>query len=1806
MLKKLILTNTLIKMNPLIDVAWLYMAKELYESKDAEFQSALESITEQIKNELNVSLQNGSLSLRSIERDLDEALSLIIPRPTSNGLDSNKRGMKFYKTTASAIRKDILNYINDKGYKTLEYSKFQERDYEPEDGVHSEETLIAIALQKSIGYLYNHIDEDNFITLSAITRMFDTKKKMLSKADKNISFNDFIKIFKAKRTVEVITALSIVSSGWELDSEALGKITKSLNIDNISIIKDVLKEAEIIDEYNRLLVNNAEEFLTVFEAKEKENKIDYYKLTGKKKISDNERNKTKKVILKELDNIWSKPRIKNKLGYGKSVIHLRALNEKLTLKDFELIVDMVKKEPLKYVNLLTIRSVSDKLLSLQQKEIIHQYKVRQEELLKGSNPDHSQNTKELEQLLKEKEEFAKKLVEILTPTLEDEKKFNIELFKGIKGLTVNTILDRYHSWQKHNGKTAGIGIQDRDFFLCVEYVEGSPLNVAGIPEKELFQFYHEFGILTTPPDILDKYWPHKEEQLKIDSEQTISLITRHQELQANRNKRAQAVMAENAIKKAHGTDKRSIIKKKFEAIRYRQMSKEYFDIFREVKKLSTFVESKTDTNDEYYKNIKTIADKLVKKNQRIKEKFKKEFGYEIPNGYLNRNQFSNEDRIEVNELLDELDAQIWKWDEIKDKHWDSASQKYKSDNIDTPVSFSEQEGINSDVLHKVLDLAKTSSWEGNKARHFNGFLAFEKHLKNLSSDDITDIGKASIQYIKEKESLKKDLETLLKKAKSPEHKKELKNHISELVKEIEVIKGTIANEYSVIFDSILSGNRESRGVEQIDKMLKDDRNALFEYINTISQDGEEPQNIILTVGNSGKEAMMSLWLGYLLLSQGHNVTLSAKSKPMNQFDCNILELKYVTHYFDGILKAKSERAKGLGDFAKKGQLHFAEIDNLEQIEKLSLTNSEGKPLQNKLAVLTGELWYSNIVGKSDLKKPPYNTLDNTALFSIHVHKTPSKPLAVLDKQVTTRTGDYVDRSITTGWKICQMFLPEAVELKKAEGDDNSEWEDGWRRFNMEFKPFTYDKDNNIISNQDFDLTKMLKDEKTKAKIVEQIVKECKSYVGVKELAKGLKPNKNGDGFIFQYWTPQKFVEITVNSKSINVELLMDYDEKNERVEREGGTPWDDVKSKIPNLINAVFWGIAKEQAEQKGLLLLTNDAKERLIKLNINTETINASELKSSNVISSEKEILDVTIPTMDLNQHLLSDFKGSLMVQIIKKKSNGEYIKELIPALRTEEGIKCRFTNLTDNMQIVDIIGISNDNKNKKLARFVDDSKIDDFVYQFSTDKNSKSEQKYELTPKELSLSAMQAEKVLIAPVDKYTTMENRVKWNTIHNDGDDHVAYTELIRLGCIWSKSHTYNPLYWEDPNYITAIPRMTISSHEGPLVFQLAGPHNLPIEQADDNIFPDHALLTDEEKNQRIANYFAKAAQLAEYMGASAIDINMGGPALANQKGGIYLAQENPELAYEIVRTINKAVKIPVCVKTRLFREKDGLPTVDINKTVEFIQNMTTAGAKWVAIHTRVWHEGTTSEGKARNKRNELRQVIQLVRDAKNSFSDEEIKILQIENILDERGYLNTSQFDQLLSNMQETNIIDKNWQPINNEEFKITNNPYSNKENVDMFNRLKALRTLIYANGEVYNMDDIEKAKEIGTDGVMIWAAMHKDPDAAQKMKKYYIDGTPFTSTITGTKEDLLKRLIQESYKCFDKCHGCPTCKPESIASNILKSRSNILSGDALKGLKKSIDIKTLENNISSILSLSGSNSGIYNIIIDENGVKKVK
>ena len=106
-----------------------------------------------------------------------------------------------------------------------------------------------------------------------------------------------------------------------------------------------------------------------------------------------------------------------------------------------------------------------------------------------------------------------------------------------------------------------------------------------------------------------------------------------------------------------------------------------------------------------------------------------------------------------------------------------------------------------------------------------------------------------------------------------------------------------------------------------------------------------------------------------------------------------------------------------------------------------------------------------------------------------------------------------------------------------------------------------------------------------------------------------------------------------------------------------------------------------------------------------------------------------------------------------------------------------------------------------------------------------------------------------------------------------------------------------------------------------------------------------------------DFLAEAAIMAVAEGADTVDINMGCPVnkITKNGGGSSLLRQ-PEIAEEIVRSVVKAIDVPVTVKTRIGWSDKEITILD------FAKRMEDAGAQMITVHGRTRAQGYNGAAK----------------------------------------------------------------------------------------------------------------------------------------------------------------------------------------------------------------------------------------------------
>ncbi|PZM83241.1 MAG: hypothetical protein DKM50_02895 [Candidatus Margulisiibacteriota bacterium] len=1674
------------------------------------YHDAMLNIMVRIERELVESEKRGSLSLEKTEESLDHAISEFI---TPNDIESQKP-LGCVLNNPSDARGEILASLIGNSFET---DNNNSGDFNPGPGKKGRSYLIATALQKSILYAEKNIKKNNEIIVSEITRIYlgGIEQKVASKA--GLSLESFKAIFRGKRKLEAMTGISVLNNGWFITLSDLKTFVNKIKSGNgPQEIFDKLKELGVIDNRGRFLFKDDPDLLQLLD-----------KAEAKDEISNENFKNELRIFFSDIKKL---PRYSNKLGYGKSIFYLRPLEDKISQEECRLLTRIIEKEPVKYVHLLGLTNKYEGKLA-EIKALKEEY-LLMVKLLKG--PVSAEDLSDIPEKIRHFTQFSQDKLEAKLEQLESELKAKVAdaniTFSDFESrqLTVENIIDNYYKWDRYIGRTAGIGIQDRDFFLCVERLDGNPFTVVGLPNELIFKFFKHFGVETSKFNIIQSYWPDKMELRKIYVEDTWSLICRIEK--EEKIKKYMADVESGIVHNISIGNYENVIKDNYKLIVCLQEMRKYWDI------LHLYTDFLKDTTElaaeegiDVNKTLKIIdtINELAGMFNQIKQEMNDDDNIER---LMNLNKLPNAWQIALNKLLSKLGNTIYDWNDNKAKYISLLDPAKLKDFED--LTSGDSICLTNDYVdyHRV---SHSQYWDdSNKFKIEQGLLNFRSFIdvvdKKLSLE-IKDLQEAISSVNKELSKLPQNspLDFAQKQVRDTLEKSKI-----ELEIEIKDLTNTVNNLYFQSFEAIALNNLESKisGVEQASGSVIDDRNALIKHLETVA--GKNTPNILLTMGNNGNESIQVLWNALLLLKKGCNVTLAAKSEPMMHNDCNILELNFVIPYFNSILRERFPEMKCLDYYLREKKLQIIEVDDKKDLgEKISSASSTGNKFD--IAFLIGELWYIDFVGADKLEEPPYNPFEDTVLFSIHAHKNRLKPLAIMNDNLfaVASRGDYIDENVTVGMSVYSMLLPR-VDCLGAKPDDPP----GWYNKKLEYQLYSGNSDISLV-----DFTKEYWD-----KIKTQLIKECRAQAGLPEVQiniDGPYEIEDGKQLMWRYFTPHKFVKAYVEKDRLIIDNFIEYDKS--RIARDKGTGWPYIADKISGLIKSVYLGeLFKNSSDSGNINLMTSEEKGKLDNLKL--QKIN---VEQPLIIENSTEVVQVSIPLIGAIKDSVSEYTqdGRIFVRIALERETemssyekekishswpktNDIVYEIVPALYNRESGMVDFSFFLPNdehiekvpisdilpdtqpvvilstqlkhyrtkrLQILEIIGLSNGN-DITLKEFTDEGwgfQLNRYDINGAVIDSGNEKMEIDRTQrKPLTVKDIITSKVVGAPIDLITTMEGRRFLNLVNSQ--PFVNYTELVREGGLFAVTHGYNPMYWEDSNYISGLPRMKLSSQDGPLVCQLAGPHNLPIE------IHDLGLFSEENNYQNVANTFAKAALLAVRNGAAAIDINMGSTALIPQGGGVLIAEEKPDMAVAIVKGIKDALvkegyDVPVCVKTRLLEKKEeGKIIYDHARSLAFYEKIIDAGAEWIAIHTRYRSDGQGSVSNqgakdARSKRKHLKAAINEIRTVKEEHFHNlpvEVKnviigMLQQKDIIDGSGLLQRARFDEInkLADLALTTIDQEYWQEI--------------------YDILKKRRTPILGNGQVTSVKDaLELVNDVGCDGVMIAMPMVSNPKLMGEIK----------------------------------------------------------------------------------------------------------
>lgn len=1502
------------------------------------------------------------LILRDLERDIEEHLdegSLAFPRTEDKLRRIWQKRLKLspivwredrpgpleivMNNRRSGPRTTLFDEMLGKGcVKTDDYAEYVAGDFKPTQlrwGREAQATeLMLTALQKSLKFLQqrqmNQEDngklergrDQNIIVISEITRMF-YKGMRLDKAKRDLPIGEFLMLFTEPDSegIEVITAVSIVNSGWflrEHDFAELARDIKDKGYDRIDAqkLQDYVCEHGITDPKYRLLYRAGEQerirekLLLELERDPIERGADF-KVVGP-------------IIAEKLCEVMERPLHDFRLGYGRTYLHLCDMNRRLSSEDWRLMVDMIESEPLRYSNLLDLPKTYGFDTLMNSTFSADERNDLQEALSKDKTP--SASAEALEKLEKKIRKSA------------------TELAVRKPDLTIEDILHSYHKAGKHKHKAAGLAVQERELFLSVDRVEGNPFTIVGLPVEVLFRLFHEFHVEMSIPDISREYWPDDAEQAKISEEDTMALIGRKEE---------KAHILSDIRQMSHQSppsDGLEHMRRQFDVIHRA----------RQVWALPELMDGCLKLYEVCYKIGSREKDmpKLHVSILRALNRIAGSLSHSSPQFLSLARQSVAEARIDyIGHLLNRSEDV-----ELGRRLPDDIGRLLDTGTDCLPLE--------ADPGYKSV--RQSLYWNENQPVIERGILEFRDYLQTLASR------KTQLLAFEQKDVGRTFAETA-------------------------------DNTLRDAFRLALAGNIEIEGkrTEHIGEYLVDDWEYFVRTIrNMESEHAQGDRNgltVFIALGNNGKETMAGLWQALIFLKKGWNVTIAAKSRPMMIYDCHVPSLYFVIPYFDHLVKQHLPASKVLSDYLGK-ELTLVGNDGKECVDDLKhlrryVKRKTGPVLDRKppppcpfdVFILTGERWYMELVGKDEFAIPPHNPWKGTVIYTLHAHKNRRKPLAIMNERIFSDRGGFVYQHVTTGWYVAQLFRPEIPD--RADG--------GWKS-HKEVYTLHGPPGSNLIE--------ILDDQEYKANIRRQICAECRAYAGLQEYTEKLTESPEqqevGKRKVLLYKSPHKFIRVEVEPLKLTVTVLLEYE--NGRIRRTGGTQWQKIKGKIPSLIRSIFTGLIYRGMIRDGqsvdpfaIMLLRDDSetKDPTAPKSEKTEKSEWETLKqtadnhkqelpvlpagSDKCISGSVRfdiMIGTDLPPPDRPSGNATDATAGMYyyARMTYSTDNREYVTRLLPAVYSDKAVRI-IGELPDGEELQFVIdGLARlDMRGEQPS--LETRPCDTYFYRTTPgDKDSFLEQGKVLRGrrKRITFEDICCAGVVLAPMDYITNRNVRVALNrTLHlteaGYGNQLIAHTELIRIGGLFLETHRYVSKYWDDPNFISGLPRMEVSSDEGPLIYQLAGPHNLPIESNADEVFP----RSGSGRREKIAGAFAAAALLAEYMGAAAIDINMGCCPLFGHGGGIRLAQEDHELAFAIVKAVGKVLggRLFVSAKTRLIQKREnGTTCVDEERSIDFYRKLKAAGVSWLTVHTRVQADGQgfLNDGKARVKRASLARII----------------------------------------------------------------------------------------------------------------------------------------------------------------------------------------------------------------------------------------
>ncbi|MFX1537233.1 MAG: tRNA-dihydrouridine synthase, partial [Promethearchaeota archaeon] len=1320
----------------------------------------------------------------------------------------------------------------------------------------------------------------------------------------------------------------------------------------------------------------------------------------------------------KLLEIMQKDPVSCKLGYGQSYMVLRPKRDPLTFAEKGLLLQIYYKKQGKY-NYPHLKGLVEKLE-------------------KSISEDPEKRSIVVQQILNSND--------LTNPKIQDSLKTLTER------ILVKDILDEYLkapptddiTEKRFLGRAGGLGVQDRDVFLCIKEIQGSPTNIIGLPIDVIFRIFRHFNIRVKNYQPEKKYWPSQLEQEKIFDLDTQLLHTQ--------NLRKDLISREiKKLEKQYDSSSED----NFEFIL--EFIKNSFQIMKKNYEIKAYDEVENHFKG-FFSKIKNIEKALSNEIDAIKESLKTQ----IPPRNENQRKLLRLEK--ANCIIEYTNDVVNK--ELKKLY--PPKPDISTQSVFSTRKFTRTLGkIINQFGNEIYEIPEIPIPERNRVefRPDGKYNLFDNELSlnlldNFDSDTkISTLERGLEHFTKVCAELSKS------SGKLDAHRLEVKTKNSFSASDNTLIK----NIFRKIAEYTLLDDDYNKGIELNNDIIYDQRDLFLYELEKLSKErtkNGQSLEIALTSGRRGCEGLLTLLAAFFFANKGYTVSLHVESGPNVDGDMTKEDIAFLLPYFNAIVGEYWTGIKKLEDLIpEKINLENTNDDMRELLTRMSDEQSDDS---YDLIILTDERWYSFLVGTQEQIRPPFNKFKRTEIFTIHIHKNRLQTLPVPDWEFYTEIGHFIDPILTTGSIVFQLFKANA-------------WHDPVTISYSSYKCHDFLK---ILEND-----QRLEDIKTFKK---QLIKECKAFVGIPEPQEELEgplisKDLESDHVSYKYKSPLKYVDIDIQKKrneddfSLSVTVVLN--EFLRDVMELEGNPWPEIKIKIPNLIRSNILHLTQKGPDSH---ILTEEEKQLLKeKASIERELASCIEVVENKNATYLDVSLDVSKLPAERKRHLEKNY---IYIKVIKDFGDEsllgktcEYMQaEFIPKNDGNGKEYLHFIFKNDNflrvqLQDIQILSKNSDTISPILGHVIE-------LRMGANNSETSQPKMIQFQKKTLSRQIIRNKLVMGAPMHRFTDLEKRL---IVLKDQKDFVLYTELIKIGNFYSEEFRINPFYEDEPNYSGGLPQMRLSNKEPYPVVQLSGPHTLPLLLTLDK---NNTVFKDE--NNTLQN-FMDAAILAQNNNAVAIDLNMGCPsqAVKDSGGGAELSQDNREFAIKLLETLKEKLHIPVSAKIRLVKKSGRINEVDKDKSKSFIEELAQKGADWIVVHMRTIDDSYSDPA----KKDEFYEIIRSIRTINEKDFDflEQKQFSLLLNELESRKIIkNHPDHNHQVLTKEGRKTIDNYLGDIN-EFFNFLKLEQIPKKD-EIFEVLRRKSVPIFANGQISNSEEALRALEYGCDGVMIGTAAMKN------------------------------------------------------------------------------------------------------------------